>query len=525
MVLWYSIFATALKVEDKINRFLTKLKKSATIDDEVYRRRYVSGSAPGILYGLVKTHKENLPLRPILSAFNTASFQISKYVIPFIEKLSHNQYSLKNSYEFVEHVDNFQITRDMFMVSFDISSLYTNTPVSETIDIVCNRLFESCNTYLGFSRQIFHELLTLCVSNSYFVFGENLFRQIDGLAMGNPLAPVLANIFLCNLESKFAVDCPRTIEPKFYRRYLDDIFAVFNSKSEALEFFNYLNDLHPNIKFTMEEEKENKLNFLDVTIAKTPQSTTHSVYRKPTTTKLGTSFFSFTPINYKINAIRTLVHRAYHLSSNYSYFHKEIEYLKLFFEKNGYPSGLVEKCVRNFLDKTFQPKNIISTAEKQKLFVEMPFIAKDNSLSQLKRSLNFFYPQIDFSFFFKQNQTIGSCLQSKDRLPEEMRANIIYKYSCDSCQGTYIGSSIKQAKVRFHQHFGLSHRTSYPLTNPVHSNIRNHCLESDHQMKFSNFSVIDQSSSSDLRVLESLYIKKLTPNLNIDQSSHPLLIC
>ena len=240
---------------------------------------------------------------------------------------------------------------------------------------------------------------------------------------------------------------------------------------------------------------------------------------------MGTSFFSFTPLKYKINAIRTLIHRAYHLSSNYSCFHKEIEYLKLFFEKNGYPLGLVENCVRNFLDKTFQPRNVVSTVERQKVFVEIPFVGKDNSLSQLRKSLNFFYPQIEFSFFFRPTKTIGSFLKCKDRLPEEMRANIIYKYSCDSCQGTYIGSSIKQAKIRFHQHFGLSHRTSLPLNNPTHSNIRNHCLECDHQMKFSNFSVIDQTYSSDLRILESLYIKKLTPNLNSDQSSRPLQIC
>ena len=66
-------FNLTLKIEDKVNRFIQKLKKLGIVTEEVYKKLYVTGSSPGILYGLVKTHKVDLPFRPILAAYNTAT--------------------------------------------------------------------------------------------------------------------------------------------------------------------------------------------------------------------------------------------------------------------------------------------------------------------------------------------------------------------------------------------------------------------------------------------------------------------
>ena len=56
------------------------------------------------------------------------------------------------------------------------------------------------------------------------------------------------------------------LKPIFYKRYVDDIFAVFESESDADAFYSYLNTRHENIKFTFEKEKDNKLPFLDILI-------------------------------------------------------------------------------------------------------------------------------------------------------------------------------------------------------------------------------------------------------------------
>ena len=77
-----------MKIEDKINRFLRKLKQNNNITETEYKDLYVSGSSPGILYGLPKIHKPNTPVRPIISSVNTPNYKIAKFLIPHINHLS-----------------------------------------------------------------------------------------------------------------------------------------------------------------------------------------------------------------------------------------------------------------------------------------------------------------------------------------------------------------------------------------------------------------------------------------------------
>ena len=133
-----------------------------------------------------------------------------------------------------------------------------------------------------------------------------------------------------------------------------------------------------------------------------------------------------------------------------------------------------------------------------------------------------YYPQFEFRFHFHSAFLIGSFFKGKDWIPDELKSNIVYKYTCDTCQASYVGSSTKQAKFQFSQHIGISPRTMLPLNSPPFSSIRNHCSDLDHRIRMSNFSIISTSKSSDIRILESLYIFKLKPTLNLDQSASQL---
>ena len=84
-----------------------------------------------------------------------------------------------------------------------------------------------------------------------------MYKKLDGLAMGNPIAPCIANIFLCHLEEIIFCDCPADCSPNFYKRYLDDTFACFDNEIQANAFLDYINNLHPNIKFTIEVQHNN----------------------------------------------------------------------------------------------------------------------------------------------------------------------------------------------------------------------------------------------------------------------------
>ena len=84
-------------------------------------------------------------------------------------------------------------------------------------------------------------MLELSVFNNLFLFNGQYYRQIDGLGMGLPLSPTLANIFLCFHENNWLNACPIEFKPIFYRRYIDDTFLIFNDVSHVQKFMDYLN--------------------------------------------------------------------------------------------------------------------------------------------------------------------------------------------------------------------------------------------------------------------------------------------
>ena len=99
-----------------------------------------------------------------------------------------------------------------------------------------------------------------------------MYDQIDGVAMGSPLGPALANLFMGHYESRWLQN-DSSSNVMFYRRYVDDIFCVFKNEEDVDGFFEFINNQHPNIRLTVEKEVNGKLPFLDVLIELSQQST------------------------------------------------------------------------------------------------------------------------------------------------------------------------------------------------------------------------------------------------------------
>ena len=155
------------------------------------------------------------------------------------------------------------------MASFDIKSLFTNIPLDEAINIATESLFPQNDvSLLGLTSEVFRKLLQFAVKNVLFIFNNQLYQQIDGVAMGSPLGPTLANLFLCHHETKWLTNCPLEFKPALYKRYINDIFLLFKDASHIDKFLNYLNAQHSSIQFTSEIETNSMFNFLDITIAK-----------------------------------------------------------------------------------------------------------------------------------------------------------------------------------------------------------------------------------------------------------------
>ena len=141
-----------------------------------------------------------------------------------------------------------------------------------------------------------------------FLYNGQLYKQIDGVAMGSPLGPTLANWYLGTIEKKLFAQNMH-FYPKFYVRYVDDVFAIFNCKSKRDQFFDILNKQHNNLRFTM-EEADGTLPFLDVEIDIRQESVATWVYRKSTYTSVLLNFHAIAPLKWKRALISCLLHRA-----------------------------------------------------------------------------------------------------------------------------------------------------------------------------------------------------------------------
>ena len=133
---------------------------------------------------------------------------------------------VKDTFSFVQEITNYN-NSNYIMASFDIVSLYTNIPIHETIDLILDLAFCNREMFSGFNKVQFKKLLEISLLDTYFIFNKKLYKQCDGLAMSQPVAPTLANIFLCIHEKKWLDECTLNFKPTLYRGYLDNTFLLF----------------------------------------------------------------------------------------------------------------------------------------------------------------------------------------------------------------------------------------------------------------------------------------------------------
>ena len=141
------------------------------------------------------------------------------------------------------------------------------------------------------------------ITGSYFVFNSKFRNQINGVATGSPLSPVLANIFMGFYESTWLNEYNLS-KPNFYLRYVDDILPAFDNEQDSLNFSDFLNKRHPIIKFTIKKQINHSITFLDVLISCiNNRNLKLQTYHKSTYTRLLLNFKAFTSFSYKISLI------------------------------------------------------------------------------------------------------------------------------------------------------------------------------------------------------------------------------
>ena len=142
-----------------------------------------------------------------------------------------------------------------------------------------------------------------------------MYEQTNGVAMGSPLSPIVANIFMESFET-LALNS-YTLKPKVWKIFVDDTNVIWTHGNDELnKFIQHLNNQSDAIQFTLEMEEKGSIPFLDVRIKKGPDATlSRQVYRKPTHIEQYLHADSHHHPAQKLGVIKTLATRALKISN------------------------------------------------------------------------------------------------------------------------------------------------------------------------------------------------------------------
>ena len=280
-----------------------------------------------------------------------------------------------------DSLKDIKLNENESIISFDVTSLYTNVPVLEAIETCADLLFKFVK--ISVDKETFITLAKIASCDVIMSTHDGFYRQIDGLAMGSAPAPFLANGWLSQYDPIIRG------EAKLYFRYMDDIIREINTEnidSKLLE----INSLHPSLKFTMETEIDCSLPFLDMKIIRKDCELSTTWYTKPTDTGLIMNFHAFAPQKYKISVVAGFVHRIYRACSTWINFHTSLEKAKTILTQNQYPQSFFEPIIQKTLENIVLAKQKEEVTEeeleKHRLFVFYRGKASENFAKDIKKT-------------------------------------------------------------------------------------------------------------------------------------------
>ena len=482
------------------------------LPENVAEMVYQKGSRLAHLYGLPKTHKSKQSMRPILSAVGTYNYKLAQWLDMTLKPLSVNKTTISDPFKFAEKIRQTGIKDDEILVSYDVTSLFTNVPVDETIQLLADKAFKG-NWFnkmnkLNITKTDLIKLLTLATKHQLFQFNGDLYEQVDGVAMGSPLGPLMADAFMCSLDEKLSKSNKL---PSFYNRYVDDALTKQSNLDSASSFLSTLNNCHPSLSFTMEVEVEGNIPFLGMKIMKKDGRLETEVYNKPTNTGLLLHYHSHVDKRYKRSLITTMLNRAYRLSSSWSYFRKECERLKMLFNRLKYPPRLVDSTISTFIDQQYKAANQEPESSKQKVVrIALPFKdqkSADLVKKQLANLSNVIGTKVQPVY---TSRKIGKDLAvSEAKPPLVNKQNVVYKFKCDLCDAGYIGYTSRHLHQRIDEH----------RNSAVGKHVKE--MHGENAERIINcFSVLRKCQGKyDCLLYEMLYIKEHKPSLNTKSDS------
>ena len=421
-------------VNSNFNKTIKQVLKGSP---ELVKRFTTTTPALPYMYGLIKTHKVNNPVRPIISTVGSASYNLSKWLVTLLSPLigTISSSNIKNNVDLVHKLNTINITYDFSLISFDVTSLFTRVPVNDLLDFLRGELPKH-NFSIPAAKII--ELIKLCIIDTKFQCGGKYYKQIFGMGMGNPLSPVLSNIFMEFFEITFL---PRVKMPHIHWfRYVDDILCLWPIADNVDIFLQNLNELVPSIQFTIEKEQDFSLPFLDVHIFRHGRNLKYSVYRKPTNICSYVHYYSAHTQETKLAVFSSMFLRCLRVCSE-EFVEREKQNIFNIGRKLKYPKIILEKA------QSLARKTYFNERNRQVVTLENSLILPYHSNFETLRPLlkNMF----NINVIFKNSNVVKNMLIKNS---PDSDVGCVYKIPCNACNKIYIGQTGKSLQTRLKQH-------------------------------------------------------------------------
>ncbi|BHF74871.1 hypothetical protein SprV_0501795900 [Sparganum proliferum] len=432
----------------EINVTLLALENSGAITPTDRRMARPQDTTLARFYGLPKVHKDGAPLRPIVSLKGTPTYGLAKWLFRRLKFLT---------------------------AESDTTDL-----TIETIELLLQSKYDETENRLGHAQIL--QLLKLCL-RTYFTFDGTIYKQVKGTTMGSPISGFIAEAVLQRLESLVF----QHHKPKFWALYVDDTFVVIE-RDQVLTFQEHLNAVFPDIQFTMEEEENNQLAFLDVVVClKDCGGLKTKEFRKATNTMQVLNFNSNHPISHKRSCVRTLYRRVETHCSESEDKIAALQYLRRVFKANGYPRNFVNRCIR----KRDERSNRTDT----KSWRALPYIKNvSEAVGRLRAPLG-------VGVAHRPEATIRRLvMKPKDPLPRQETSGVVYRIWCSCGQNNYVGETERQLRTRVADHAAAVRR------NDASSQVAAHSTRYGHTFKFDEAEILARGDNRVSReLLESWF--------------------
>lgn len=504
------------KYNDLVRNTLKSANSILTTADS-YLLREMNPKTPR-LYGYYKLHKSGKPIRPVVSYTEAPTYRLAAKINKVYKTLTRFEpkHVIKNSLDLINKIKNITIPPNGTIVSFDVKNLFPSIPTKECKEALYNIMVES-----KLEPQVIIDLahcLEICLSQNYFIYNNTVYKQQEGLAMGSPLSPLCADVFMDGLEKLIHSNHKYCDYLLYWYRYVDDIICLWTGpRTELDEFLSFINSLNSSIQFTM-EVGVHRLNFLDLNIDISRGKHDFKIHRKDTYSDNIIPADSYHPISHKHAALQSMVHRLLTVPLSKRNYLEELENIKIIAINNGYSAQLINTMVKNKLKK--RVGSLLYSINGQgdinrQTFARLPFLG--NISYKCSRLLK------ERKAVYYSTKSLGNVLFNiKQKIPRLANSGV-YKLQCQDCESVYVGQTGRSFTTRVSEHV-RSWRSG-----KRDSAFARHLLDENHTFDPTNVKTIHICCKSrKLDSLEALEINKLknSPYLlndKIDLNNSPLL--